>query len=360
LVFVRAGALWAVPFDLAQLTVTGSEVPVLSGVQQDGNFGGAAYTVSDDGVLAYVPGDDTATASVGRSLVWVDRQGREEAIAAPRALAYPRVSPDGERLAVAAYEPDNWDIWIYDLVRGGSSRLTFDSAVDDRPEWTPDGERIIFRSSRQNGGELFWKAANGTGTSSLLYTSSANSTPSSFSPDGDRLAFVSLVRDFDIHLLSVADEPTAEPLLETAYNEGSPAISPDGRWLAYASDETGSAEIYVRPFPNVEEGKWQISVDGGQEPLWGADSTELFFRGSSEFFSVPINTADEFSWGSPIALFQDTYLDRNNLPSYDVSPDGERFLMLQAPAQLGQDAPQTELVVVTNWFDELNRLVPTD
>ena len=206
---------------------------------------------------------------------------------------------------------------------------------------------------------MYWKAANGAGQISRLLESVASPQfPESFSPDGTQLVYG---EDADLYVLSLAAEPTSQSLFDSASSEREAAISPDGHWIAYTSNETGVFEIYVRPFPDVEEGKWQISRDGGDEPVWGPDSRELFYRSDGGVMAVSVETEPTFSAGSPTLLFQAAYLDSSgrSVPTYDVSPDGQRFLMMKFPGLItGENSTDVQVHIVSNWFEELNRLAP--
>ncbi len=342
------------PFDLNRLEKTGPEAPILEGIQVS-RFGVAPYSFSDDGLLVYLPGGDVrATRS---SLVWVDREGNEEPLSAePRAYGHPRLSPDGSRLAVTVDDSGNTDIWIYDLGRQTPTRLTFDAAGDQVSIWTPDGQRVVFLSQREGANNLFWKAADGTGQVERLRTSPNFQLPSWFSPDGKSLVFYERKGSFDIGVLSMEGERTSKPLLQTEFDETRPAISPDGRWIAYMSNETGRREIYVRPFPSVEDGSWQISSDGGVSPVWAPNGRELFYRNGEAMMVVKIETEPSFRHGRPQVLFSGSYAFAAR--NYDIHPDGQRFLMIKEAEQTGETG--TELIVVENWFQELKRLVPTN
>ncbi|MFQ5930287.1 MAG: TolB family protein, partial [Acidobacteriota bacterium] len=193
-----------------------------------------------------------------------------------------------------------------------------------------------------------------------LTTSPNLQVPSSFSPDGKRLVFYELNPETasDLHVLSMEGEPTSEPLLHTQFNEGRAVISPDGRWIAYRSNETGRFEVYVRPFPKVQEGKWQISRDGGVSPVWGPKGRELFYRAGEAMMVVTIKTEPTFTAGNPEVLFTARYYTGPGR-NYDISPDGQRFLMIKEAEQTEETAVPTQLIVVENWFEELKRLVPT-
>ena len=263
IVFVRAAALWAVPFDVELLQTTGAERPVIQGIQTNTQRGSTPYAFSEDGLLVYLPGGETNLLTQETTLVWVDRDGNEETLPEARNFGRWAVSPDGRQLAVSIVaEGGNEDIWVYDLTRQTLSRLTFDGANENSPVWTPDGERIVFASTRDGGG-LWWQAADGTGTAErLLVDDSPVLAPYAFTPDGAQLLYNS---EGDIYTLTPGAEVPSQALIQSEFTTQRPDLSPDGRWLAYHSDETGRFEIYVRPFPNIEEGKWQISSAGGHK-----------------------------------------------------------------------------------------------
>lgn len=370
IVFVRAGGLWAVPFDVERLEITGPEVRVIDDVQQNGLIGGAAYAYSDDGLLVYLPGGETAGAPADKELVWVDRQGNPEPVGlATEPYWHPRLSADDLRLATvvgAGGYGGRGDIWIHDLQRRASSRLTSDGG-HSTPIWR-DGERVVFWSSRANeAAGIFSQAANGAGDAQRLTTSASTQVELwSISPDGTQLVLSEpWTPSSDIHLLSLEGEPTVRQLIPattTASFEAQAAISPNGRWIAYASDRTGKAQVYVQPFPAVEEDRWPISVDGGDEPLWSRDGTELFFRNGDAVMAVSVDDDEGFSAGTPKVLFTgDYWAGGDSAPNYDVTVDG-RFLMMRSVEGSGQGtdqaSDQTLLVTVENWFEELRRLAP--
>ncbi|MFQ5930707.1 MAG: hypothetical protein ACE5MK_13525, partial [Acidobacteriota bacterium] len=234
-------------------------------------------------------------------------------------------------------------------------------ANDTDPLWTLDGLRVVFASRREGEAyNLFWKAADGTGQVKRLTTSPYTERPSSFSPDGKSLVFYEAKPETqnDLHVLSMEGEPTPQPLLQTQFNEFRPAISPDGRWVAYQSNESGRAEVYVRPFPNVEEGKWQISTGEGFSPVWAPSGEELFYRTLESMMVVRIEPEPIFSAGRPKVLFTGRYFSTDGR-SYDISPDGQRFLMMKEAGQTEEASTRDALVVVENWFEEVKRLVPT-
>jgi Tol biopolymer transport system component len=235
--------------------------------------------------------------------------------------------------------------------------LTFEGNSNLNPVWTPDGKRIAFTSNKEGPQNLFWQRADGTGGLERLTTSEYVNTPSSWSPDGQLLAFweVNATTGWDIWMVRISDRK-AQPFLQTPFNESVPRFSPDGRWLAYISNESGRYEIYVQPYPGPG-GKWQISTEGGTEPAWNHNGRELFYRSGDKMMAVDIVAQPSFAAGKPRMLFQGPY-ERSpaTSPNYDVSPDGQRFLMLK-PANTGESAP-TQINVVLNWFEELKRRVP--
>ena len=355
------GTLMAAPFDLGRLEIAGASVPILQGVRQAPN-GWVDYSFSSDGTLVYVPG---GTGTGQFRLVWVDRQGVVEPMGAPpHNYRAPRLSPDGGRVAVTITDTGT-DIWVYDIVRQTLTRLTFEGD-NQQPQWTPDGKRVTWRSIRDGGpGNLFWKLADGTGAVERLTTSEFRQNPGSWSPDGQFLAFYqqpsvgSSPTNRDIWILPLEGERKPQSILQTQFNELAPVFSPDGRWLAYVSDESGRNEIYVRPFPKVEEGKWQISTDGGVELRWAANGRELFYRNENgdQMMAVNITTEPTFGAGTPRLLFEGVYTrGQGGSAFYDVTPDGQRFVMVQAQ----QGAVQAQINVVLNWFEEIKRLVPTN
>ena len=354
LVYGAEGTLRAVPFDLARLEVTGNPVPVLEGVMT-APTSAVEFSLSANGSLLYVVGNSDGIAS--RTPVWVDRQGREEPLAVPpRAYTNPRLSPDGTRVALDVRDQEE-DIWVWDLVREVLTRLTFDPGADRYPVWTPDSTRVVFSSDVDGAFNLYWKAADGTGTVDRLTESANLQYGNSFSPDGESLVLREggVGREVDLRVLSLAGDRGVETLLATEFVEVNADLSPDGRWMAYESDQSGQREIYVRPFPNVEDGQWQISTSGGARPLWALGGSELFYRRGAALMAVPVQTAPSFMPGTPEVLFEAEYFLGLGGRSYDVAADGQRFLMIKE----GGDAAQN-VILVQNSFEELRRLVPTN
>jgi serine/threonine-protein kinase len=355
IVYGVAETLRAVSFDLERLVVLGDPVPMLEGVVA-GLSGSSAFSLASNGTLVYLTGD---AQDPSRMLVWVDRAGREEPLPAD-ALPYAgqRLSPDGQRVALSIGSRNDADIWIYDLVRDTMSRLTFDPATDISPLWTPDAARVLFSSARAGGG-IFSKAADGTGSVETILEDEGNIFGDFLSPDKDLLVFERRVEDYDLEVVSIKDG-IKRALIEGQGDQEFSSLSPDGRWIAYESDENGRSEIYVRPFPDVDAGKWQISSSGGRQPLWGPGGRELFFWGPDAMMAIDIESEPTFSVGIPKSLFStDEYVNSPN--SYSVSPDGQRFLMFKpvTGTESGDADDKYSLRVVQNWFEELNLLAPT-
>jgi serine/threonine protein kinase/Tol biopolymer transport system component len=363
LVYVQGGNLMAVPFDPQRLAVTGAAVPVVEGVLQSPTNGDAQYSFSATGSLVYVSG---GVQSAQSSLVWVSRNGAEQRLAAPaHVYLNPRLSPDGRRVAVGITEQDS-QVWLYDVSRETLNRFTFEGNTNGYPAWTPDGKRIAFLSSKEGPLNIFWQLADGSGGVERLTTSDDTQTPNSWSPDGQLLAFndINPTTGLDIWVLRIGDPSPgsgqvrkAQPFLRAPFLHSAPRFSPDGRWLAYVSDESGRFEVYVQPYPGPG-GKWQISTEGGTEPAWNPNGRELFYRSGDKMMGVDIATQSSFAAGKPRMLFEGPYLPTPvTFPNYDVAPDGQRFLMLKA-SESAEAAP-TQINVVLNWFEELKQKVPT-
>jgi serine/threonine-protein kinase len=346
LVYGTGASLRAVPFDLERLDVSGAPVPVLEGVHT-ANSGVVNAAIAANGTLVYVPGGVATLAAW--SLVWVSRDGREEPIPAPpRNYFALRLSPDGTRAAIDIRDQES-DVWVWDFARQTLTRLTFTRGLDVFPIWTPDGRRIVFTRVG-----LMARAADGTGTEDNL--TKTNGVALSFSPDGKQL--VMTYQNDDIGLLPLDGKGEVTPLVRTMFTEGNAEVSPDGRWLAYQSNESGQDQIYVRPFPEVGSGRWQVSATGGTKPAWARNGRELVYLDSAgALVAVAIQTQPAFSVGNPTKLFDARYRSAINSRSYDVTPDGQRFLFIKNAA----DAPlSSSFIVVQNWFEELKRLVPVN
>jgi serine/threonine-protein kinase len=279
---------------------------------------------------------------------------------------YPRISPDGTKVALSI-TGENSDLWIRDLVRKTLTRLTFDGS-QIVPVWNQDGKRVAFYSWRNNKQGIYWKAADGTGEIEQLCLSQNTSmvSPYCWSKEGNFLLMGQFVGDGmsnqDITLLSMEGGRASKPLLQDKYMEIQARISPDGRWMVYTSNESGKMEVYVRPFPDVNKGRWQVSTDGGDSPLWSPDGREIFYLNGDAVMSVPVDAKAVFSLGSPQLLFRGTYVaayPADGTP-WDIHPDGKRFLMIKPPVSTGgQTAEQPRKInIVLNWTEELKQRVP--
>jgi serine/threonine-protein kinase len=315
------------------------------------------FAVSDTGTLIYIPIQSALAAQ--RTLAWVDRKGNEEPISAsPNDYSEPRISPDGTRVALIVTTGAKSDIWIWDLARGIMTRLTSNEA-SNAPLWTLDGQRIVFESKDV----VYWKAANGTGEDAKLGSAPDRRLyPTSWSSDGKTLVVGEDLAGYQYNIgsLSMEGDHKWRSLLYEKYLELRPKISPDGRWMAYMSNESGKLEIYVRPFPEVNRDRWQVSSSGGVAPLWSPDGRELFYRSGDSVVAVAVQTEPTFKCGKPVPLFRETYLLLNQY-GWDISPDGKRFLMLKESAAsktAAAEAPR-KINIVVNWFEELKQRVPT-
>jgi len=370
LAFLRQGTLMVVPFDLRRHEVRGQPVPAIANFMQALNYGNINYntaagqfSISDNGSLVYAEGGILPERL--NSLVWVDHHGRTELIAPFKAPFFaPRLSPNGQQIAYVTRgrEPG---VWVYDLNRGTAGRLTGEGKAMF-VTWTPDGRRLVFGWWKTGPSNLYWQPADGSSAMERLTESDYKQYPGSWSPDGVTLAFVQGRpdtggdRDRDLFLLDMQSRRIT-PFLNSSGYESFPEFSPDGRWMAYASDESGRLEVYVRPFPGPG-GKWLISQEGGHEPLWGRNGKQLFYRstdgGQVLVWAVDVRTDGGFSARKPRLLFKGPgFTGGIPIRSWDLSLDGQRFLMVKTEDT--QPTPVTEMVLVMNWFEDLKRLSPT-
>jgi serine/threonine-protein kinase len=297
--------------------------------------------------------------------VWINRQGKEETInAPPRSYAAARISPDGTRVALEIRDQE-YNIWIWDLARRTLTRLTDGHSLDASPVWTPDSARIIFRSALDGIGNLYWRAANNTGAVERLTMSLNIQVPTSISPDRTRLVFTETTPNAtdDILMMTMDGKRPTEPLIHTKYRETNAEISPNGRWIAYESNESGTMQVYVRPFPNVDAGYWPVSTGPvGSRPLWARSGRELFYvdDAANRLMVVPVQSDGEtFRLGTPAKVFDHPVVNPYAARSFDISPDGERFLVIKdnATNEQSSTASPTRMVVVVNWLEELKQRV---
>jgi serine/threonine-protein kinase len=364
LIYAAADGLFAIAFDASRLAVSGSAVSVAQGILR-AQFGipAANYGVSADGTLVYVSASSPAAAERYMP-VWVDRQGREEPLGLePCYCIGPTVSPDGTRVALSVITADrqNADIRVWSLAQRTLQRLPPESGLQEGPLWTPDSVQIAYASTAEGGG-IFLRHADGTGAPERL-VQGFGLVAWGWSADGD-LIFNSdrLGATASVGVLAVAGDRRPKTLLATNFRSLDGALSPDGRWLAYESDESGHYEIYVRPYPDVEAHQWVISSGGGEEPKWAPDGRTLFFRSAKSLMAAVVETAHGFSFRAPEPVLDITGYEffRGPPRTYDVSPDGRRFLLVKPVTGTAADsvAQPLQIVIVQNWTEELKRRVP--
>ncbi len=342
LLFVRERTLVAQKFDVDSLSIEGEAIPLGEGLGVD-DVGLASFSVSRNGLLVFRAGE-----LQGRRLVWIDRSGKETpAIDAIGEYRDASLSPDGKRLVYDAISGDRSDLWIRDLTRGVSSRFTFDPAADVNPQWSPDGRRVAFTSRAKGPGDLSIKDASGTREAEPLLVSPDEKYISDWSRDGRFVLYTSRARDefgYDILALPMDGDRKPIPLVKTKFNELFATFSPDGKYIAYHSNESGRPEIYVQEFPEARN-KWQVSTDGGTSAFWRADGRELYYRNGGRLMAVPVDAGATFTVGTPVPLFETRFAAITVRGLYRPTPDGQRFLVL---APLARDAEQPASVVL-NW-----------
>ena len=354
LLYMRGNTIIAAPFDAQRVRIGSNPVPVIEGVRLDPRYGCGHFAVAASGTLIYVPGRARGNE---RRLVAVDRTGGERSLLdEPRAFLEPQLSPDGRQLVVTI-EGTHQDLWLVDLPRRNLSRLTFDLNEEFSPRWTPDGRRL-FHGFAEAGGEpeIYVMAADGGGSREpILAGGKVARFPSSIAPDGRTLAYTEATTDAnaDIWVLPLNGDRKPIPFVETPFNEFGPEFSPDGRFLAYVSNESGRFEVYVRPFPGPGP-KRQVSVGGGTSPGWSKSGGEIFYRNGEAVMAAAVTFRPEFSSAAPRPLFRGDYEEpaRPDWPrNYDVTPDGKQFLMIKPDP----DGRPTQARAVFHWFEELKR-----
>jgi len=374
LVYALEDVLFALPFDLASLEVSGGPVPVVEGVRRafapQGQTASANYGFSDSGTLIYVPG----SGSGGSVLALADRSGGLETLdVPPMDYVSPRLSPDGTRLVVEASSDEGIDIWVYELGRDTQIRRLTLEGNNIRPIWAPDGERVTFASDREEKPGIYWQAADGSGLPERLTTAEEGTQhwPESWSPDGKTLSFAVVSGD-DAAVWTLSRDSGTEPDVfvdESGSIIRGSAFSPDGKWLAYHSNEsaggrpggTGTFEVYVQPFPKTGA-KYRITQQGGVVPLWSPDGTEFFYLSltSNQLMGIDITTDAAFAFGNERVVFgmHGIFTAGPGIRSYDITPDGQRFLMILPQGEPDSAASAQRINVVQNWFEELKERVP--
>ena len=371
LIFASAGALRAVRFDPGRLEVLGDPVAVVEEIMIKPT-GAANYAISTAGTLVYIAAG-VSEMTAPRELVWVDRKGHEEHTGAPpRAYGTPRLSPDEMRVAAEIYGQIT-DIWIWEFARETLRRLTFESGGNGMSVWTPDGRQIIFESGRTGVPGVYRQAADGTGSVERLSTTDVPQWPTAITPNGAWLSGFDLragtVPEWGVFFLPLSQDavgpgstpatgsgrPSAITLARTRFNAGMADFSPNGQYFAYESDESGRNEIYIRPFPRVDNGRWQASTAGGTRPVWTRQGRELIYLDAANTLTaVSVRTSGTtLTIGSPAKLFDTRYAQPNPSRHYDVSDDGERFLMLKPVGD--PNAKPAGMVLVEHWFEDLQR-----
>jgi len=358
LIYGRNETLYAVRFDIRQLKIIGPHIPVVSSVMTPQSWS-AQFAVSQDGSLAYIP---VKARSAELRPVWVDRQGQVEPLqgTTPRGYVNARISPDGKQAAFSIQDGDNWDIWIYDLMRHTLNPFTSDGS-SALPFWVLNGKFLLFGSYRAGKPQLFWQSVAGGVQAELLATlEEPVGVMTSCSSDGKEFLFVRsepkhprLDQDIWVVQLKQNQQYSKRLYIQRDINQREAVWSPCGQWVAYSSDESGRWEVYVEPYPDPGP-KVPISTEGGQQPMWSRDGKELFYRNRNKMMAAGVETESQFRVTGPVELFEGRYLSNVGLQNYDVAPDG-RFLMIQ---ETKESAP-LGINVVLNWLEELERLVPT-
>jgi serine/threonine protein kinase len=356
-IYARAGTLLAVPFDADKLEVTGQPFPVANGLFMSANTGMAAFAISSAGHLVYAAGPEERGTRVP---VWVDKEGHKSTLPLPpRSYLHPRLSPDGRRLAIEV-EGASHDIFTYDFARGGEpTKMSFDGA-SHWPSWTPDGRRLTFRSWKTGTMTMWWMPADRSGQPEQLTNIGSMQSPESWSPDGKTLAFTQMddpQSGSDIYTLTLDGDKKPHALVRTKFSEGSPKFSPNGAWLAYSTNESGQPEVWAMAYP---AGKHvPISTNGGTDPLWRHDGRQLYYRLGDQMMAVDISYSPTLTASKPRVLWKGHYLagagSSCGMPgptsaNYDVTPDGERFLMIE---DASPNAECERLRLVSNWSLEL-------
>jgi serine/threonine-protein kinase len=362
IVYSEGETLFALPFDVDRLEATGSPVPVVEGVSASLGEGGAQYSVSNTGVLTYLGG---GVGAPRYPALWVKRDGGTSPLLSEAGTyGHPRLSPDGTRLSLTVLRDDNWDIWVYDLDRDVSTRLTFSDGYDGDQIWSPDGTELLFTSSRTGKTIAFRKRADGSGEAQPLMADQQDQTyATSWSADGRHVLGQRLGQLLDLWVLDL-ESGEVQDYLATPFTESLGAFSPDGRWVAYESDESGRLEVYVRRFP-AGSGKWQISDGGGAQPVWSENGRELFYRNNEGMMVVPVDgSGASFQADRPRALFTGDFLGGTqglsvqgfSFSDYDATRDGQRFVLFPQEAE----GPGSYVTLVTRWFDDLEKVAPSD
>jgi serine/threonine-protein kinase len=332
----------AAHFNQRTKSIEGSAIPVVSDVDVNQTTGAVQAAMSDNGSLVYL------TSSGTNRLMKVDMSGKAAPLTADvRSYAYPRFSPDGKKIAVAIVTAGQRDIWVIDIGGQTASRLTSGEFINDRPEWTPDGRRILYRTGRGTRSSIWWRAADQSDNESPLLTSDKEDYYEGvITPDGKYLVYQLDTAGADISAQSLSGDKKKTPLVTGQSIEDMGRVSPDGKWLAFVTNESGSNEVFVQPFPGPG-GRVQVSSHGGDEPLWSPRGSKLYYRDESNVVAVSYSAGSEFQVTGRQQLFPDVFV-RRALPhaNYDLTPDGSTFLFLQSTSD-------NDAIVVYNWIAEV-------
>ncbi len=340
LIYIRGSTIYAVPFDAGRLEVSGPPVPIEEGGWMNPGSGQASIGFSNNGVLVFAPSGPRSFSSF--ALAWMDRQGQTRPLFETlRSYFSARLSPDGQKVTTDV-NAANDDIWVYHITRGTLTRLTFAGGNNDLPIWSPDGKYVVYSAEKGKSPNIFRKAWDGSSAEERLTNDPSAQTPTSFTPDGKMLSFE---QNGDIWILPMEGDRKPWHFVQSPAIEGEGNFSPDGRWMAYTSNESGKNEVYVVAFPK-REGKWQISVGGGAGPIWSRNGKELFYVNGSSLMVVNVTSGSAFDFSVPRKLCEIPL----STTVWDITPDGQRFLALVSQSQ---QLTLSRLEVVTEWFEEL-------
>ncbi|MEO8564165.1 MAG: protein kinase [bacterium] len=336
-----SGAIMAVPIDVARRRVEGTPVQVATDVSINATTGLARAALSATGTLFFASG------TLESQAVLADMHGSATIVlGAPRAYAFPRYSPDGTQLAMTIGTSDQRDVWLYDVASGAASRLTTEGRTNERPEWTPDGKRVLYRTDRDGRSTIWWRPADLSAAAQPLLARQDQIFEAVLSPDGRNIAYQLDTTGADIYYSALQGDTTPKPIANSRAIESMPRISPDGRWIAFVTDESGTNQIVMQPFPGPGP-RIQLSAAGGSEPVWSRDGSRVFYRGDGVIMAARVRTSPTLGVLGRDSLFADDFVHSTNPhANFDVSPDGSHLLMLKPISE-------EQMIVVSNWSSGL-------